>query len=390
MALAVVLLTGAGLLVRSLASIVGAETGVRDADGVVIGTLRPSSTAYSTPEVRREYYEQLERRLTALPGAMAATLASTIPVRYTAPRNFEIDGHDPAHETAPPVTTVATGPGYFHLVGASVVAGREFDAHDEASSLPVALVNEGFATRYFGDEPAIGKRIRTSTRDGFGQWRVIVGVVSNILQSDPLRQTFKPIVYVPLGQEPAPASVYFLVRTAASPSLVMPVIRTEILGLDADVPLTNFGTLADSFAFDRDFMDAEHSELGKHATVAPIFGVIALLLAAGGLVAVLSHAVGQRTTEVGVRKAVGASDAHIHRLVIRDGMRPVALGLALGLGASVAAARILRSQLVGVSAYDPVTFAAVALTLVGVALLACDLPARRAMRVDPVAALRHE
>jgi putative ABC transport system permease protein len=108
------------------------------------------------------------------------------------------------------------------------------------------------------------------------------------------------------------------------------------------------------------------------------------------LVAVMCHAVGQRTTEAGVRKAVGASDPHIRHLVIRDGMRPVAWGLALGLGASVAVAGMLRSQLVGVSAYDPVTFAAVALTLVGVALLACDLPARRAMRVDPVAPLRHE
>ncbi|HTM33686.1 MAG TPA: ABC transporter permease [Vicinamibacterales bacterium] len=390
MALAVVLLCGAGLLVRSLAAIVGAETGVSDARGVVVGSLRLPSAGYSTAETRRDYFERIEQRLSALPGVARAALASTIPVRYSPPRTFEIDGVSTAHDTAPPVTTVATGPGYFEIVGAPVLSGRDFDVHDGPSSLPVALVNESFATRYFGNASPIGKRIRIGVGDRLGDWRVIVGVVSNILQSDPLRQTFKPIVYVPFGQQPAPQTAYFMLRTTRSPAEIVSSARSEIRGVDADVPLASFGTLADSFAFDRDFMDAEHSELAKHATVARIFGAIALLLAAGGLIAVLAHAVGQRTTEVGVRKAVGATDGHIRRLVVRDGMRPVALGLAAGFGVSVAVARILQSQLVGVSPYDPATFAAVAFTTVAVALLACNVPARRAMRVDPVVALRHE
>jgi ABC-type antimicrobial peptide transport system permease subunit len=148
--------------------------------------------------------------------------------------------------------------------------------------------------------------------------------------------------------------------------------------------------LKDSFAFDRDYMDAEHSELGKYAKVAPVFALIALLLAAVGLSAVIAHSMSQRTKEIGVRIALGAASHDIRRLIFREGMRPVAMGLVLGLAASLAVNRILQSQLVGVSPYDPVTMVGAPLFLIVIALLACQIPVRRAMNVDPVVALRHD
>ena len=153
---------------------------------------------------------------------------------------------------------------------------------------------------------------------------------------------------------------------------------------------TDFETLKASFAFDRDSMDPQHSELGKHATVAPVFALIALLLAAIGLSAVIAHSVTQRTKEIGVRMAIGAAAKDVRRMVLSEGMMPVAIGMIVGLAASLAVNRILQSQLVGVSPYDPVTMTGAPIILVIVALLACQIPVRRAMNIDPIVALRHE
>ena len=160
--------------------------------------------------------------------------------------------------------------------------------------------------------------------------------------------------------------------------------------LDRDVITEDFSSLDARFAFDRDFMDLEHADLAKHAAIAPIFAVIALLLSAIGLIAVIAHSVSQRTKEIGVRMAIGAAAGDIARMIVREGMRPVAIGLVVGLLAAAGANRLLESQLVGVTPYDPLTMAAGPLILIAVALVGCRIPARRAMRVDPVVALRHE
>jgi hypothetical protein len=165
---------------------------------------------------------------------------------------------------------------------------------------------------------------------------------------------------------------------------------TKLQKIDPDVILEDFTTLKARFGFERDYMDPEHSELEKHAAVAPVFAVIALLLAAIGLSAVIAHSVTQRTKEIGVRMAIGAAAKDIRRMVLREGMWPVAIGMILGLAASLAMNRVLQSQLVGVSPYDPVTMAGAPVILTVVALFACHMPARRAMHVDPVVALRHE
>ena len=390
MALAIVLLSGAGVLVRSFVTIVGAETGVRAPERLLMGLLRLPSDTFPTPEARLGYFSRLDARLRTIAGLTEHAVATTVPVKFAALRALEIEGRSSPPEGEPAVGFVRVGPDYFRVVGASATSGRDFNDADRPTALPVAIVNQSLAARFWPGQSPIGKRLRGGTQDDPGEWRTVVGVVPNILQGDPLRQQFKALVYLPFGQEPAPRPRIFLVRTAVPPEAVARAVRAAVQELDGDVALEGFGTLKDSFAFDRDFMDAEHSELGKHAKVAPIFALIALLLAAIGLMAVMAHSVSQRTKEIGVRMAIGAASRDIRRLIVREGMQPVALGLIVGLAASMAVNRLLQSQLVGVSPYDPVTLAATPAVLILVALAACHVPSRRALQVDPVVALRHE
>ncbi len=389
-ALAIVLLGGAGVLARSFVAIVGAETGIRDPERVVVGLTRLPSDVYPSATARRDYFAALEARLTAMPGVDAAAVASTIPVRFAPLRELEIEGRPAPPDHAARIGFVLATPDYFTVMGVPTTVGRVFTDTDGASTMPVAVVNESFAATVWPGEDPVGKRLRSTDRNASAEWRTVVGVVRNIMQGDPLRQQFKPLVYLPVAQETAPQAAYFMVRTALPTDHIAGAVLDELRRLDGDVLVERFGTLAASFAFDRDFMDVEHSELGKHAKVAPIFAGIALALTALGLAAVLAHTVSQRTKEIGVRIAIGAAARDIRRLVLREGMRPVLVGMLSGLAGSLAVNRILQSQLVGVSPYDPATLIVTSAVLVIVTLGACQVPSRRAMRVDPVVALRHE
>jgi ABC-type antimicrobial peptide transport system permease subunit len=195
---------------------------------------------------------------------------------------------------------------------------------------------------------------------------------------------------VPFEQEPE-TSAWFFARTAApSSAALIAAVRAAVQSFDPHLVLEDYETLAASFRFIAARMDLEHVELGKYATVAPILAGIALLIAAVGLYAVVAHTVSRRTKEIGVRMAVGAARRDIRRLVLRQELLPVAVGVVAGLVASLAVNRVLQSQLVGVSPYDPATLAVTVSSLVTVALLACLLPVRRALRVDPVVALRND
>ena len=390
MALAIVLLSSVGVLVRSFLNIVGADTGVHDPQAIVVGSMQLPSDKYWSVETRRDYYDRVEGRLQTIAGTQHSSMASTIPVKFAGLPMFEIEGHPAAPEGDGRVGILRAGSDYFHVLGVSAVSGREFNDGDGAAGLPVAIVNESFVHRFWPGEQPLGKRLRQKNPNSSGPWRTVVGVVPDILQSDPLRQQFKPLVYVPFQQEPASRFAYFLVRTSAGPGQVTQALRAEIERVDPDVALEEFGTLKASFAFNRDFMDAEHSELGKHAKVAPVFATIALLLSAIGLSAVIAHSVSQRTKEIGVRMAIGAAARDVRGMILREGMSPVVIGMLLGMAAAFAVNRILQSQLVGVSPYDLMTMAGAPMVLVVVALVACQVPARRAMRVEPVVALRHE
>jgi putative ABC transport system permease protein len=391
MALAVVLLAGAGILVRSFTNIISADSGVREPRQVLVGMLRMPSLKYPDTTRRLAYLDRVRSELESLPGVEAETVSSGIPVKFTGRRRtFEIDTQlaNPDEDLA--ALSVTAGTEYFRVLGPPPVSGRAFKRDDHAASAAVAIVNQSFATRFWPGESPLGKRLRFTDGGAAGEWRTVVGVVPNIMEGDALRQEFKPVVYTPFLQEAPARAVFFLVRTAAAPGAVAPAIRGRLQTLDGDVILEHFSTLHDHFAFDRDSMDFEHSELGKHATVAPIFATIALLLSAIGLVAVIAHSAGQRTKEIGIRMAIGASAQEISGMLMAEGMRPVVVGLVVGLAVALGANRILQSQLVGVSPFDPLVMIAASAVLMTVALAACAIPIRRALSIEPVIALRHD
>ncbi len=401
MTLAIVLLSGAGVLVRSLLNIVGARTGVRDPASILVGSISLPSDKYPDSAARLRYFDRLEGQLRTIPGIQDGAVASSIPVDSGDLQMFEIEGRPAPPNGGDAAQFLAVDQDYFRVVGARAISGREFDERDRTAAPPVAIVNQSFAAKFLSDGPPSGRRIRALDRNKKpGEWRTVAGVVPNIMQGDPVRQQFKPLVYVPFRQAPSARAINsdgadfrgasFLLRASVRPNRVAGAVRAEIRKLDPDVLLENFGTLKDSFAFRRDRMDLEHAELGKHAAVAPIFAVIALLLAAIGLYAVIAHSIARRTKEIGVRMVIGATAGDIGRMVFRDGMSPVAIGTILGLMASLAVNRLLESQLVGISPYDSLTMTAAPALLLLIALLACRIPARRAMYIDPSVALRHD
>jgi ABC-type antimicrobial peptide transport system permease subunit len=260
-------------------------------------------------------------------------------------------------------------------------SGREFNDADVASAGPVAIVNELFASRYWQGEDPVGKRLRFFEGNLPGPWVTVVGVVSNIIQNDLNRQRFDPVVYVPYRQRPG-GGAWILVRTGKSSGGLTNAFRREVRALDPDLPL--YGPMSIADRMER-FWDSRF-----YGSLFLIFAAIALLLASIGLYTVVANSVGQRTQEIGVRLAVGAEARDILALVCREGLPPVGLGLTIGLAASVAVNRILASALVQVSPADPLSLVAASVALVVAAMLGCLIPARRAILVDPIVALRHE
>jgi predicted permease len=371
-------------------NVVSANTGLRDPENVLVGVLRLPSEKYPSPAATLGYIDRFEAKLKAIPGIEDESVASILPVGNVRGLTLEIEGRPNPPDGGEAVQFLRVGSEYFRVVEASAVSGRDFNDGDRTTTLPVAIVNQSFAARYWPREQPLGKRLRSIDRNKPAEWLTVVGVVPNIMQGDPTRRQFKPLVYRPFRQAPTKLGVNFLLRTRVPPEQVAQAVRLDIQKLDPDVILRKFTTLKASFGFDPDRMDRGHSEMGKYAAVAPIFAVMALLLAAVGLYAVIAHSVSQRTKEIGIRMAIGAAAEDIRAMVLRDGMWPVATGITIGLTAALAVNRILQSQLVGVSPYDPVTMAGAPVVLVLAALLACQIPARQAMNVDPVVALRHD
>ena len=389
MALAMVLLAGAGVLVHSLLNIVGGQTGVRNPQNILVGSIALPSAKYKGPATRLQYFDQLEAELKAVPGVEAVSVATAIPVGFASLRSFEIEGRSNPSDSRDAVQVLSAGSNYFRVLEAFAISGRDFNGADQTTGVPVAIVNQSFAARFFSGEEPLGTRVRITDRNGSGEWRTVVGVVPNIMQGDATRQHFEPLIYVPFYQQPA-GRTFFLVRTAIPPNQVAQAVRAEIQQLEPDAGLEDFRTLKASFAFDRDSMDLAHAEMGKEAAVAPILAIVALLLAAVGLYAVIAHSISQRVKEIGVRLAIGATQTDIRQMVLREGMLPVLFGMTFGLGAAFAVNNILRSQLVGISPYDPASMAGAPIALILIAVFACLVPARRALSIDPAIALRHD
>ena len=227
MALAIVLLSGAGVLGRSFLKIVGAATGVRDAEHVLVGLVRLPSDTYSTPAAQLQYFDRLDTQLRPIPGVEGVSVARTIPVRGIDLRPFEIEGRPSAPDVGESVQFLTAGSDYFRVMGAAAISGREFNNGDQLMASPVAIVNESFAAKFWPGEDAIGRRLRATNGSRPGEWRTVVGVVSNILQGDATRQSFKPLVYLPFRQQPSPAA-FFFARTSRDPNQVARAVLAEI------------------------------------------------------------------------------------------------------------------------------------------------------------------
>ena len=382
MALAVVLLAGAGLMTRSFLNIYRADLGVRTADVFSMSVTLPERTYPRAPQ-RIAFVDRLTAALEATPGIESIGIANTIPtgqalkLQYDMANGSPISGRDHA-----PLPTMVVDAGYFGTLRVSVRAGRAFNGRDRPTSAPVAIVNQQFADTYWPGADPLAKRVRLVDGADRPEWLSVVGVVSNVVQDDPDRQMFEPLIYLPYRQHPT-AGMRVLAYARLAPASVSAAFWSAAQRLDPDLPV-GVSTLPDALP------SGYVTGFDVNVVVFLIFAAIALLLASLGLYAVVACAVSQRTREIGIRIAVGATGRDVLGLVVGHGLQPVAVGLALGLTASFAVTPILRSVLVNVSPADPLTFVAGSGVLILAALLGCAIPARRATRVDPVVALRHD
>ena len=381
MALAVVLLAGAGVMIRSFLKIHNAEMGVDTAN--VLGAaldLPPAQYAHGQDQI--SFYERLITRLQAMPGVESAATADGLPGCCSSRLPYELVGAPPTDESPRArLAEMKISPAYFRTLGAKLLSGREFSDSDAASGLPVAIVNQLLAARFWPGEDPLGKRLRFFRGGAPGPWLTVVGVASNIIQNDQTRQRFDPMAYLPYKQDPG-GGAWVLVRTQGRPESLANAFRREVQALDPDLPL--YGPMPIAQRMEQ-FWDSRF-----YGALFLIFAAIALLLASIGLYTVIAHAVSQRTQEIGVRIAIGATPRDILRLVFRQGLIPLGIGLAIGLIASLGVNRLLASMLVQVSPSDPLALLVASAVLILAAMLGCLIPARRAIRVDPLAALRHE
>jgi putative ABC transport system permease protein len=379
LSLAVVLLAGAGVMVRSFLNVYTADIGVDRTNAVTLFLNLPDR--YDGAEAQVSFYDRLATRFDTIPGIESVAMASSLPAGGARRVAYEVVGAPVAAERIPPVSAVIVGPDYFRTVRAPVLAGREFTDVDRASGAPAAVVNQQFARMHWPGDDAVGKRLRVVEGPDPAPWLTVVGVVSNVVQ-DVTRQATEPIVYLPYRQRPA-GNMWIIARTAAAPGALANSFRREVAALDPDLPIgTGPFTLDERLAGMGNYWVN-----GSHAALLLIFGAVALLLASLGLYAVVAHGVSQRTQEIGLRMAIGATSRDIVALVAQQAMVPAGIGLVIGLAGSMAVNRLLRSELVQVAPTDPLTLALVAAVLVFSAALGCWVPARRAMRVDPVVAL---
>jgi predicted permease len=375
LALSLVLLISAALFVRSLQLAVTFDPGFA-ADNLLFASMETSAAKLDKQQTLALYEQMLERTGT-LPGVQSVTLSGIVPITgggYR--RKIYPERYQPQPQEDLELNTNVIGPKFFDTLGIPFVAGRDFSEQDKAGSPSVVIVNEEFARRYFGGN-AVGKRLKYKS----AEFSEIVGVVRTAKYRDIHEQPL-PFVYIPLGQDFQP-DMTLMVRTAGDPLVLAGPLRNEMMALKKDVPVFSVNTISaligSQLAADR-----------MIAVLLSVFGVGALLLATIGIYGVMAYSAAQRTREIGIRIALGAERSDILKLIIRQGIFLISIGAGLGLALALAATRVLQSLLFGVSATDPLTFAVVLFVLVGVALLACYLPARRATKVDPLVALRYE
>jgi putative ABC transport system permease protein len=383
LALSIVLLIGAGLFFRSLRNVQAIDTGY-DLDHLLLASVNLRARGY-TDAAARELYRRAAERVRALSGVEATALANVVPFQMRVNLGIRIPGREERPEEPIIVSTSAIDPEYFRTVGLPLRAGRPFDDRDRAGSTPVAIVNETMAKRFWPDRSALGQCFYTgSPRDaGDGPCLEIVGIVADAKYAD-LSEPPTPYFYRPLEQAEEPLlGLTLYVRTRGAPDRAAPAVRQAIQSLEPNLPFVNAYPLAEVLR-----PQVRAWQMGT-ATFT-IFGALALILATIGLYGVITFLVTQRTREVGIRLALGAQRSDVIALVLGHACRLAGAGVALGVAAAAGAVRLVGHRLYGVSPIDPLTYGAVAVLLLAVALAASLVPALRAAAVDPVVALRVE
>ena len=384
-ALAVVLLAGAGLLLKSFEHLLSVNPGFRP-DHLITLRFYVPAREYKGDELHR-FGPELAEKIAAVPGVESAAVTFIDPFVWGGfSREFALADH-PAITIADQDSTTyqEIGSNYFKTMGIPILSGRDFASTDTLDKPRVVMVSEAFARKYYPGESPLGKRIRYSrSADSKMPWMEIVGVVGNI-KFNSLRQDAdaQPVFYGPLLQSEVIINMSVIARTRPSPESMIDPLRTAIQKIDPDVPVYNVATIAQR-------MHEDSAEMRSYTLLLAVFAGLALCLAAIGIYGVMAYAVTQRTHEIGIRLALGAQHKDVFGLVIGHGLWIALVGVAVGLGGALALTRLMASLLFEVAPTDPVVLASVSLGLTGVALLACYLPARRAMRVDPMVALRYE
>jgi predicted permease len=376
-ALSLLLLIGAGLFVRTLQNLKGIDLGFR-ADKVLLLSLNPGLNGYN-PEQVKSFYAQLLERVNTLPGVQSASFADMPLMGGAWIDGLEVEGFKGAAGQDMTVSAKNVEPKFFETMGIQLRLGRDFSVQDVANAPKVAIINETLARDFFGNDNPLGQRIGVGEKPQ----REIIGVIKDTKYGD-LKKQAPRTVYIPLAQTAILGAERTLhVRTAGEPTNLIAAIRHEVETLDKNLPVYNVRTFTELVA------QSIYQER-LIATLSGFFGLLALLLASLGLYGVMAYAVARRTREIGIRMALGATPGTLLRLVVGQGLKLVLAGVVLGLLGAVALTRLITGLLFGVSPTDPLTFAVIAGVLLLAALLACWIPARRAMKVDPQIALRTE
>jgi putative ABC transport system permease protein len=381
-ALSLVLLVGAGLMLRSFHRLLNVDPGF-DPENVLTMQIALTPSRYGEAKATAGFYDQLLTRVKALPGVESASITTALPMSgptFGAP--FSIEGRPLDMTGKPPHAEIRDiAPGYFQVMRTPLMKGRDFGVEDTDSSVPVVIINETFARSFFHGEDAVGRRIKVGAPGSPRPWMLIAGVVKDV-KSSGLDAEVTPEMYRPFSQNPGGAMT-LVARTTGEASSSLAAVRREVLSVDRDQPVYNMSTM-------KQLLKESVAQRRLSMMMLGAFSLISLLLAASGIFGVTAYTVAQRTHEIGIRLALGAGRRDILKLVVGQGMVLSLTGVGLGVLAALALTRFLSSLLYGVTATDPLTFVSIALLLTVVALLACYLPARRAMEVDPMEALRYE
>jgi putative ABC transport system permease protein len=382
-AVSFILLIGAGLLINSFLHLRNVDPGFRAEKALTMKIVLPE-VRYADKEQRGVFYRELIRRVETLPGVVSAAVATNLPLTESGNSvGVSIEGRaDPAPDRVPIVITRIISSRYFETMGIPLLKGRAFTEEDKAESPAVVVLSETTARRFWPGEDALGKHIKIGPTKSDSKWLTVIGVVKDVRQFELVVEP-KPQMYLPFTQANFFEPRALVVKTNLEALSLAATVRKTVWEIDKDQPVSDIASMenivSESVALQRFSM-----------LLLGVFATVALILAAVGIYGVMSYSVTQRTHEIGIRMALGAQKEDLLKLTIGQGLKLVLIGVAIGLAAAFVLTRVMASLLFGVSATDPVTFLAIAFVLIAVAMLASLIPALRAMKVDPMFALRYQ